>query len=90
LEKKTNKKQYNCITVWLILPVTLERALNFQIFFIYNNYNNHIINNKSDKRKILNLRMAARHWQWHGANTSLSMMSLLKRATGSGAFVSYK
>jgi hypothetical protein len=23
-------------------------------FFIYNNYNNHIINNKSDKNKILN------------------------------------
>jgi hypothetical protein len=24
-------------------------------FFIYNNYKNHIINNKSDKTKILNL-----------------------------------
>jgi hypothetical protein len=33
-------------------------------FFKYNNYNNHIINNKSDKSKILNLRIAARHWQW--------------------------
>jgi hypothetical protein len=32
-------------------------------FFKYNNYKNHIINNKSDKRKILNLRMVARHWQ---------------------------
>jgi hypothetical protein len=27
-------------------------------FFLYNNYKNHIINNKSDKNKILNLRMA--------------------------------
>jgi hypothetical protein len=26
-------------------------------FVIYNNYKNYIINNKSDKRKILNLRM---------------------------------
>jgi hypothetical protein len=29
-------------------------------FFIYNNYKNHIINNKRDKIKNLNLRMAAR------------------------------
>jgi hypothetical protein len=33
-------------------------------FLKYNNYKNHIINNKSDKNKILNLRMAARHCQW--------------------------
>jgi hypothetical protein len=26
-----------------------------QIFFIYNNYNNYIINNESDKNKILNV-----------------------------------
>jgi hypothetical protein len=32
------------------------------IFFKYNNYKNHIINNKNDKSKILNLRMAAHHW----------------------------
>jgi hypothetical protein len=32
-------------------------------FIIYNNYKNHIINNKNDKSKILNLRMAARHYQ---------------------------
>jgi hypothetical protein len=32
-------------------------------FVIYNNYKNHIINNKSDKNKIVNLRMAARHCQ---------------------------
>jgi hypothetical protein len=30
-------------------------------FCIYNNYNNYIINNKSDKSKILNLWMAGRH-----------------------------
>jgi hypothetical protein len=34
-----------------------------QMFVIYNNYKNHIINNKSDKSKILNLRMVARHCQ---------------------------
>jgi hypothetical protein len=34
-------------------------------FFKYNNYKNHIINNKSDKSKILNLRMTTRHCQWH-------------------------
>jgi hypothetical protein len=34
--------------------------------------------------------MAARHCQWCGANTSLSVMFLLKRATDSDAFVSYK
>jgi hypothetical protein len=33
-------------------------------FFKYNNYKNHIINNKNDKRKNLNLRMTARHCQW--------------------------
>jgi hypothetical protein len=30
-------------------------------FVIYNNYKNYIINNKSDKNQILNLRMTARH-----------------------------
>jgi hypothetical protein len=30
-------------------------------FFIYNIYNNYIINNKSDEIKILKIRMAARH-----------------------------
>jgi hypothetical protein len=29
-------------------------------FFVYNNYNNYIINNKNDKNKFLNLRMTAR------------------------------
>jgi hypothetical protein len=29
--------------------------------FLYNNFNNHIIKNKSDKIVILNLRMTARH-----------------------------
>jgi hypothetical protein len=56
-------------------------------FVIYNNYKNHIINNKSDKSKNFNLRMAARHCQWRGANAPLSVASLLKRATASGVFV---
>jgi hypothetical protein len=56
-----------------------------QFFFIYNNYKNYIINNKSDKNKLLNLRMAARHCQWRGANAPLSVASLCKRATISGA-----
>jgi hypothetical protein len=30
-------------------------------FFLYNNYNNYIINNKSDKTKFWNLRMTACH-----------------------------
>jgi hypothetical protein len=63
----------------------------YSIFFlpdfdIYNNYKNHIINNKSDKSKILNLRMAVRHCQWCGANAPLPMASLCKRATASGVF----
>jgi hypothetical protein len=63
----------------------------FSDFFIYNNYKNNIINNKSDKNKILNLRIAARHCQWCLYwNVSLSVTSLLKRATGSDAFVSFK
>jgi hypothetical protein len=37
--------------------------LKSQIYFKYNNYKNYIINNKSDKSKILNLRMAARQWR---------------------------
>jgi hypothetical protein len=41
----------------------LEMQMPSPDFFIYNNYNNHIINNKSDKNKILNLRMTARHCQ---------------------------
>jgi hypothetical protein len=61
-----------------------------QIFFKYNNYKNHIINNKSDKNKILYLRMAACHCQWRGANTPLSVTFLLKRVTANDAFVSYK
>jgi hypothetical protein len=32
-------------------------------FVVYNNYKNHIINNKNDKSKILNLRMTVRHCQ---------------------------
>jgi hypothetical protein len=32
-------------------------------FFIYNTYKNYIINNKNDKNKFLNLRMAVRHCQ---------------------------
>jgi hypothetical protein len=39
---------------WCRAPFTFIH----QIFFIYNNYKNYIINNKSDKNKILNLRMA--------------------------------
>jgi hypothetical protein len=55
-------------------------------FVIYNNYKNHIINNKSDKSKILNLRMAAHHCQWRGANAPLSVAFLCKRVTVSGVF----
>jgi hypothetical protein len=33
------------------------------VFYLYNIYNNYIINNKSDEIKILKTRMAARHWQ---------------------------
>jgi hypothetical protein len=36
--------------------------LIFYSFFIYNIYNNYIINNKSDEIKILNIWMTARHW----------------------------
>jgi hypothetical protein len=32
-------------------------------FFIYNIYNNYIINNKSGEIKILEIQMTARHWQ---------------------------
>jgi hypothetical protein len=40
---------------------SIEKALTHHPdFFIYNNYNNHIINNKSDKSKILNLRITTR------------------------------
>jgi hypothetical protein len=57
-----------------------------QIFFKYNNYKNHIINNKNDKNKILNLRMAVRHCWWRGVNVLLPVAFLLKRATASGVF----
>jgi hypothetical protein len=70
-----------------------ERRMSFGIsadFFIYNNYNNHIINNKSDKSKILNLQMIARHCQWRGVSASLSVVFLLKCVIENGAFVSYK
>jgi hypothetical protein len=40
-------------------------------FLKYNNYKHHIINNKSDKNKILNLRMAVCYCQWRGANVPL-------------------
>jgi hypothetical protein len=56
-------------------------------FVIYNNYKNNIINNKSDKSKILNLRMAARHCQWRRANASLSVASLYKCATAIDIFI---
>jgi hypothetical protein len=62
------------------------------IFFYFakhhklSHYNNHIINNKSDKSKILNLRMTAHHCQWRRANALLPVTSLCKRATGSGVF----
>jgi hypothetical protein len=59
----------------------------FSDFIIYNNCKNHIINNKSDKSKILNLRMAARHCQWRGTNVPLSVASLCKRVTVSDIFV---
>jgi Tol biopolymer transport system component len=65
-------------------------------FIIYNNYKNHIINNKSDKNKILNLRMAARtasgavqtrNCQWRGAvKTPLAVTRFSKDATDSDAF----
>jgi hypothetical protein len=56
-------------------------------FVIYNNYKNHIIYNKSDKSKNLNLRMAVRHCQWRlCVNVPLSVTFLLKRATASGVF----
>jgi hypothetical protein len=65
----------------------LSRVINIiRRFFIYNNYKNHIINNKSDKNKILNLQMVARQCQWRGANAPLSVASLCKRVTVSGAF----
>jgi hypothetical protein len=57
-------------------------------FVIYNIYKSNIINNKSDKNKILNLWMAARHYQWRFCvNAPLSVTSLLKRATASDVFV---
>jgi hypothetical protein len=59
-------------------------------FFKYNNSKNYIINNKSEKNKILNIPMTTHHCQWRGANAPLSVASLLKRDTGSGTFVSYK
>jgi hypothetical protein len=65
-------------------------VLSTNNFFKYNNHKYHIINNKSDKSKILNLQMTARHCQWRGANASLLVASLLKRVTDSNAFVSYK
>jgi hypothetical protein len=52
-------------------------------FFLYNNYNNYIINNKSDKNKILNLQMAvtrSKRVQW------CLCIKQCKRATNSGAF----
>jgi hypothetical protein len=51
----------------------------YPYFVIYNNYKNHIINNKSDNNKILNLRMAARHCQWClCVNAPLSVAHLSK------------
>jgi hypothetical protein len=38
-----------------------EESIDLTDFFIYNNYKNHIINNKSDINKILNLEMTVRH-----------------------------
>jgi hypothetical protein len=53
-----------------------------QIFLKYNNYKNHIINKKSDKSKILNLRMTARHCQLRlYRNASLSVMRLSRTNT---------
>jgi hypothetical protein len=50
-------------------------------FYLYNNYNNHIINNKSDKSKILNLRMAARYCQWRlCVNAPLVVAHFLKNS----------
>jgi hypothetical protein len=60
------------------IDITISPYLALQIFLIYDNYNNHIINNKSDKNKILNLRISARHWQWRRANTPQSVAFLLK------------
>jgi hypothetical protein len=56
-------------------------------FLKYNNYKNHIINNKNDKSKILNLQMAARHCLWRLYwNAPLPVTSLLKRVTVSDVF----
>jgi hypothetical protein len=45
--------------------------------FNYNYSNNHNFNNKSDKIKILRIRMTARCCQWCFANTSLTMTFFL-------------
>jgi hypothetical protein len=55
--------------------------------FFYNNYsNNPNFTSRSDKIKILRIRMAARHCQYHCVNTSVSLTRLDKDVIGSSVF----
>jgi hypothetical protein len=51
-----------------------QPILNLQ-FFYYKYSNNLNFNNKSDKIKILRIRMAARHRQWRVVKTPLAVTS---------------
>jgi hypothetical protein len=47
-----------------LINVSKSQLINvgfLTVFFIYNIYNNYIINNKSDEIKILKIKMTARH-----------------------------
>jgi hypothetical protein len=90
-ERESNNSRFSCPTCDQQSLCTIYWHYHLSIscfadFLIYDNYNNHIINNNSDKNKILNLRMSARQWQWRGANTPLSVTFLLKYVIVSSIF----
>jgi hypothetical protein len=65
--------------------IRIRQVLILQFF--YNNYlNNHNYNNKSDKIKILRIRMVARHYQWRCVNASVPLTCLCTNDTESDVF----